>query len=565
MSEPVTTPLPPLPARLPVIPLRGTVVFPLTLQPLAVNRPVSVDSVNRALGGDRLVLLVQQTGDVEDPGPDAIREIGTVGVIRQMAKGPAAIQIVVEGLVRARLTDLSRAGNALDAAADVRPDDETRELEVEAYVQRLRDLSERALSFASGLPQDLKALVAGIDQPLRLCYVVASMLDLKGDDKQRLLEEDRLVAKLQAVAKALAREVTLLELKGKIESEAQQEMSEAQREYYLRQQLKAIREELGDSEGADTRELAERIEQARLPEHVRKVAEREARRLERTTPASPEYQMIRTYLDWLLEVPWSVSTDDRLDPVEARRVLDEDHYDLDRVKDRIVEYLAVRKLKGDMKGPILCFVGPPGVGKTSLGQSIARSMNRKFVRISLGGVRDEAEIRGHRRTYIGAIPGRIVQALKQAGAVNPVLMLDEIDKVSRRLPGRPRRGAARGARPGAEPQLPRSLPRGAGRPVARAVHRQRQPARHRAPRAARPHGNHRARRLYRPRESADRPAVSDPAPDGRARAALRSRRHHGAGARPAHRRVHARSRRPEPRAPARHHRAQSRRARRRPP
>ena len=325
----------------------------------------------------------------------------------------------------------------LDAAVDVRPDDEARDLEVEAYIQRLRDLSERALSFSSGLPQDLKALVAGIEQPLRLCYVIASMLDMKGEDRQQLLEEARLVKKLETVARALSREVTLLELKGKIESEAQQGMSEAQREYYLRQQLKAIREELGDSEGADARELAERIEQARLPEHVHKVADREARRLERTTAASPEHQMIRTYLDWLLEMPWSVSTDDRLDPVEARRVLDEDHYDLDRVKDRIVEYLAVRKLKGDMKGPILCFVGPPGVGKTSLGQSIARSMNRKFVRISLGGVRDEAEIRGHRRTYIGAIPGRIVQALKQAGAVNPVLMLDEIDKVSAGYQGDP--------------------------------------------------------------------------------------------------------------------------------
>jgi endopeptidase La len=437
MSELATTPLPPLPGRLPVIPLRGTVVFPLTLQPLAVNRPVSVDSVHRALGGDRLVILVQQTGEADDPGPDAIREIGTVGIVRQMAKGPAATQIVVEGLVRARITGVTRSGNVLEAAAEARPDDDARDLEVEAYVQRLRELGERALSFASGLPQDLKALVSGIDQPLRLCYVIASMLDMKGEDRQQLLEEARLVNKLRAVAKALAREVTLLEIKGKIESEAQQEMGEAQREYYLRQQLKAIREELGDSEGADSRELAERIAQARLPEHVRKVADREARRLDRTTPASPEHQMIRTYLDWLLEVPWSDSTADRLDPAEARRVLDEDHYDLDRVKDRIVEYLAVRKLKGDMKGPILCFVGPPGVGKTSLGQSIARSMNRKFVRLALGGVRDEAEIRGHRRTYIGAIPGRIVQALKQAGAVNPVLMLDEIDKVSAGYQGDP--------------------------------------------------------------------------------------------------------------------------------
>ncbi|MCX6551454.1 MAG: endopeptidase La [Acidobacteria bacterium] len=430
MSELQLTPIPPLPSILPVIPLRDTVVFPLTLQPLAVNRAVSVDSIHRSLSGDRLLLLLQQIGDAEDPGPDALRTVGTVAIIRQMAKTPGAIQIVVEGLVRAKAIEVTRTENILQATVEAYPDEQVQDLEVDAYVQRLRDLSDRALSFASGLPQELKSIVAGIDSPLRLCYVIASMLDFKGHDKQQLLDEPRLVNKLRDVAKGLTREVSLLELKGKIESEAQQEMSEAQREYYLRQQLKAIREELGESEGAEASELSERVAQANLPEHVAKAAQREVKRLERMTPASPEYQMIRTYLDWLIEVPWSVTTEDRLDPVEARRVLDEDHYDLDRVKDRIVEYLAVRKLKGDMKGPILCFVGPPGVGKTSLGQSIARAMNRKFVRISLGGVRDEAEMRGHRRTYIGAIPGRIVQGLKQAGSMNPVFMLDEIDKVS---------------------------------------------------------------------------------------------------------------------------------------
>jgi ATP-dependent Lon protease len=253
---------------------------------------------------------------------------------------------------------------------------------------------------------------------------------MKPADKQALLEENDLVKKLEAVANALTREVSLLELKGKIESQAQQEMTDAQRQYYLRQQLKAIQQELGEGEGNELADLRKRIEDAKLPESVHASAMREVDRLARMTAASPEYQMLRTYIDWLLDVPWAVVTEDRIDPVEARTVLDEDHYDLDKVKERIVEYLAVRKLKGDMKGPILCFVGPPGVGKTSLGQSIARAMSRKFVRISLGGVRDEAEIRGHRRTYIGSIPGRIVQALKQAGAMNPVFMLDEIDKVS---------------------------------------------------------------------------------------------------------------------------------------
>jgi len=437
MPDPSLTPPPPLPARLPVLPLRGTVVLPMTLQPLAVNRPMSVDSVHRALGGDRLVLLVQQTGEAEDPGPGDLRSVGTAGIVRQMAKTPAATQVVVEGLVRVRVSDAVRSGSAFDAAVEAIPDDETGGLEIDAYVRRLRDLGGRALAFSPGLPQDLKGLLAGIDRPLRLCYLIASMLDMSGDDKQRLLEEDRLLEKLQTVAAGLAREVSLLELKGKIESDARQEMSDAQREYFLRQQLKAIREELGEADGAESREMAGRIGQAHLPDHVRKAADREAARLERMPASSPEYQMIRTYLSWLLEVPWSVTTDDRLDPAEARRVLDDDHYDLERVKDRIVEYLAVRKLKGDMKGPILCFVGPPGVGKTSLGQSIARAMNRTFVRISLGGVRDEAEVRGHRRTYIGAIPGRIVQGLKQAGSMNPVVMLDEIDKLGAGYQGDP--------------------------------------------------------------------------------------------------------------------------------
>ncbi len=431
-----TTPSPQLPAELPVLPLRRAVLFPLTLQPLAADRPVSVESINRALGGDRMLFLTLQHEDGEDPQPGDLNRIGTVGVIRQMAKAQSGVHIIVEGLARASAT-ITRTGTSMTAAVDPLPEVVEPSIEVDAYVRSLRDLIDKAMNLASGLSQDLRAMVMSIDDPLRLAYILGSLLDMKPEDKQKLLEEHQLLVKLKAVSTALNREISLLELKGKIESQAQQEMTDAQRQYYLRQQLKAIQEELGEKEGAETAELRERFGKANLPEHVAATASREIDRLERMTPASPEYQMIRTYLDWVLEVPWSVTTADRLDPVEARRVLDEDHYDLDKVKERIVEYLAVRKLKGDMKGPILCFVGAPGVGKTSLGQSIARAMNRKFVRISLGGVRDEAEIRGHRRTYIGALPGRVIQALKQAGSANPVFMLDEIDKMSAGFQGDP--------------------------------------------------------------------------------------------------------------------------------
>jgi endopeptidase La len=434
----VPDPTPPaLPSELPVLPLRRTVGFPLTLQPLAVNRPVSIESVNRALGSDRLVLMLLQDNDVDDPSPEDLRRVGTVGIIRQMAKTGTGINIIMEGVARARASVVSRSGTTMRAQVEALPEKYERTIEVEAHVRRIQELIDKALSLAAGLSEELRGVVMNIEDPLRLVYVLATLIDMKPSEKQNLLEENDLVRKLRTVADALSREVSLLELKGKIESQAQQEMTDAQRQYYLRQQMKAIQQELGEGEGNEMAELRKRIDDAQLPEPVKTVANREIDRLGRMGAQSPEYQMIRTYVDWLLDVPWSVTTPDRIDPVEARRVLDEDHYDLDKVKERIVEHLAVRKLKGDMKGPILCFVGPPGVGKTSLGQSIARAMSRKFVRISLGGVRDEAEIRGHRRTYIGSIPGRIVQALKQAGSMNPVFMLDEIDKIAPGYQGDP--------------------------------------------------------------------------------------------------------------------------------
>jgi endopeptidase La len=434
LAEPT---LPSLPSELPVLPLRRTVAFPLTLQPLAVNRPVSVETVNRALGADRLILLLLQENDEDDPGPPDLRRIGTVGVIRQMAKVGSGINVIVEGIARVRADVVTRTGTSMRAQITPLPERFERTIEVDAHVRRIQELIEKALSLATGLSEELRGVVMNIDDPLRLAYVLATLIDMKPLDKQQLLEENDLLKKLQSVAAALTREVSLLELKGKIESQAQQEMTDAQRQYYLRQQLKAIQQELGEGEGNELAELRTRVEDAQLPEAVNTIAMREVDRLGRMSAASPEYQMLRTYIDWVLDVPWNVTTPDRIDPVEARTVLDEDHHDLEKVKERIVEYLAVRKLKGDMKGPILCFVGPPGVGKTSLGQSIARAMARKFVRISLGGVRDEAEIRGHRRTYIGSMPGRIVQALKQAGSMNPVFMLDEIDKIAAGYQGDP--------------------------------------------------------------------------------------------------------------------------------
>src|SRR6185312_7557598 len=427
---------PPLPNELPVVPLRGAVVLPMTVAPLGVSRALSVEAVNKALGGDRMVLLLTQKNDNDDPGADDLHRIGTVAIIRQMAKGQGGMRVLVEGVVRARAEFLQLERGHMTALIKAMPESSERTLEIDAHVRRLQELVDKALSLATGLSPDIRTLVASLDDPLRIAYLLASLLDMKPEDKQRLLEENSISVKLDAVASALAREIDVLELKGQIESRAAQEMTDAQRQYVLRQQLKAIQTELGEGDG-ETQELRKRVTDANLPDAIAAVANREVDRLERMTPAAPEYQMIRTYLDWILDVPWDKPTEDRIDPIEARKVLDEDHYDLDKVKERIVEYLAVRKLKGDMKGPILCFVGPPGVGKTSLGQSIARSMNRKFVRISLGGVRDEAEIRGHRRTYIGAIPGRLVQALRTAQSINPVLMLDEIDKISVGVQGDP--------------------------------------------------------------------------------------------------------------------------------
>ena len=561
MADTPETQTPPLPSELPVVPLRGALVLPMTVAPLGVGRGLSVEAVNRALAGDRMILTLLQKNDNEEPSADDLHRVGTVAIIRQMAKAPTGVRVLVEGVARVRAEFLQSERGYFTALIKPLPEPVASSLEVDARVRRLQELVDRALSLATGLSPDLRTLVSNVDDPLRIAYLLASLIDMKPEDKQRLLEEDNVVVKLDAVASALAREIDVLELKGQIESKAEKEMSDAQRQYMLRQQMKAIQSELGEGD-TEIQELRKRIADAHLPEAVTTIATREVDRLERMTAASPEYQMIRTYLDWVLDVPWDKRTEDRLDPIEARRVLDEDHYDLDKVKERIVEYLAVRKLKGDMKGPILCFVGPPGVGKTSLGQSIARSMNRKFVRISLGGVRDEAEIRGHRRTYIGSMPGRIVQALKSAESSNPVLMLDEIDKISVGDPGRSRGRAARGAGPRAESHVPRSLPRDSAGPLARALHRHGEPAGHDPSGAARSHGDHLASgyteeekihiaRMYLVPRQRDEHGLKPEQLDHRRRCAAAGDQ-----------RVHARGWRAHARAADRHDRAEGRRPRR---
>ena len=342
-----------------MLPLRRTVALPLTIQPLGVTRSVSIETINRALGAERMVLLLLQENEEDDPDPEDVRRIGTVAIIRQMAKAPnGGLNIIFEGVARVRADVVTRTGTSMRAQLTPLPESVERTLEVDAHVRRIQELIEKALSLATGLSEELRGAVMSIDDPLRLAYMLATLIDMKPADKQALLEENDLLKKLQMVSTALTREVSLLELKGKIDQQAQQEMTDAQRQYYLRQQLKAIQQELGEGEGNELAELRKRVEDAKLPEAVNTVAMREVDRLARMGAASPEYQMIRTYLDWVLDVPWSATTDDRLDPIEARRVLDEDHYDLDKVKERIVEYLAVRKLKGDMKGPTKQRIGP---------------------------------------------------------------------------------------------------------------------------------------------------------------------------------------------------------------
>jgi ATP-dependent Lon protease len=422
-----------IPDALPVLPLKETVVFPQSMTPLAIGQERSVKLIDDVVSGDRMLALVTVRGaEVEQAGFDDIYEIGTAGIVHRMIRIPdGTLRILVQGLSRIRLE--RRVANdpyPVGEFSEV-PDVVTESVEVEALTRTVQNQFARVVELVPTLPDELQLAAANVDDPGVLTYLVASTLRLKTEEKQQLLETVDVEQRLRATAAILSRELEVFELGSKIQSQVESEMEKTQREYFLRQQMKAIQDELGESdpEQAEHEELRRRIEEANLPEEALKAANRELSRLEKLPSAAAEYGVIRTYLDWILAVPWNQTTPDNLDLEAAREVLDADHYDLEKIKERILESLAVGKLKGDVSGQILCFVGPPGVGKTSLGHSIATALGRKFVRISVGGVRDESELRGHRRTYIGAMPGTVMRALRDAESRNPVFMIDEIDKM----------------------------------------------------------------------------------------------------------------------------------------
>jgi ATP-dependent Lon protease len=440
-EEPLETTDVEIPSTLPVLPLKETVIFPQSVSPLAIGQERSVRLVDDVLEGERMLALVSvKSEDVEQPGWDDLYETGTAAVVHKMIRVPdGTLRILVQGLSRIQLERRAQDEPYLVGEFSVVPDEVEETPELEALTRSVQTEFGRLISLVPYLPSELELAAANIDDPSALSHLVASTLRLKTDEKQSLLEERNVSKRLRDVLRILGRELEVVELGTKIQTQVQSELEKGQREYFLRQQLKAIQEELGegDEQQAELAELREQVAEKNLPEDIRKAVERELARLEKLPPAAAEYGVIRTYLDWILSLPWTETTEDNLDLVRAREILDEDHYDLDKVKERILEYLAVSKLKNDLSGPILCFVGPPGVGKTSLGQSIARTLGRKFVRLSVGGVRDEAEIRGHRRTYIGAMPGTIIRSLRDVESKNPVLLIDEIDKMGADFRGDP--------------------------------------------------------------------------------------------------------------------------------
>jgi len=430
-----------VPQEVSILPLRGTVLFPELILPIMVGRKKSVKLIDEAMEKDRIIgIVTQKRSEIEDPKEDELHRFGVAALILRMIREVDGSQrVIVQGISRIRIKEYTQKDPYYKAKIEAVDEGVVQGVEIDAMMMNLKGLFQKAVELAPYLTSELGTMANNIKSPAILADLIASNLNINASEKQRILEMVDVKERLNQVHLLMNREVQVLELGNKIQSQVKEDMDKTQREYYLREQLKAIKKELGelDEHTAEIKELKERIAKAKMPPEALKAAEKELDRLSKIPSASAEYTVARTYLDWLVELPWSTSTKDSLEISHADRILEEDHYNLEKVKKRILEYLAVRKLKDDMKGPILCFVGPPGVGKTSLGKSIARAMGRKFVRISLGGVRDEAEIRGHRRTYVGALPGRIIQGIKRAGSNNPVFMLDEVDKIGMDFRGDP--------------------------------------------------------------------------------------------------------------------------------
>jgi ATP-dependent Lon protease len=432
-----------IPDSLPVLPLRDIVIFPFMIVPLYVSREKSIKAVDQALADNRMILLAaQKRQDDEEPGPDDVYPVGTVALIMRMLKLPdGRIRVLVQGIGRARIQSFEEGTAHLQARIESIPEPEVPDkgLEIEALMRNVKAALEKSANLGKPISPEVIVIATNMEEPGRLADLTASNLDLKVEGAQEILEAIDPIERLRRVHELMAKELEVLAMQQEISSQAKGEMDRSQREFFLRQQLKAIQSELGEGNelSEEIASLKEKAHKAKMPKPVMEEVERQLKKLERMHPDAAETATLRNWLDWMVTLPWGKSTKDQLDLKEAQRILDEDHYGLEKVKERIVEYLAVRKLKDKMKGPLLCFVGPPGVGKTSLGRSIARALGRKFVRLSLGGVKDEAEIRGHRRTYVGSMPGRIIQGIHQAGSNNPVFMMDEVDKIGADYRGDP--------------------------------------------------------------------------------------------------------------------------------
>jgi len=439
--EVAVTGAPELPQRVGVLPLRDTVTFPDMMIPLNVGQERSVELINDVLRGDRsIVMVASRNPEVASPAPEDLYSVGVLGVVARMIRVPdGTLRVLIQGGQRVRIENWTQTEPYLMAEVVEAPDVVAQSPELTALMRNVQQTFTDIVEQVPYLPEELQIMVANVDDPSALSHLIAGALRLKAEEKQALLEETDVALRLRRLSELLARELEVVAIGSKIQSQVQSELDKGQREYFLRQQLKAIQEELGEADEvqAEINDLRGQLDAIELPEEARKQVDRELARLERLQPAMAEYGVVRGYLEWIAALPWDKSTEDNLDLKHARRVLDEDHYDIEQVKDRILEFLAVRSLNPQARGSILCFVGPPGVGKTSLGRSIARALGRKFERLSVGGVRDEAEIRGHRRTYIGAMPGTIIRAIRDAGANNPLLMIDEIDKMGADFRGDP--------------------------------------------------------------------------------------------------------------------------------